>query len=152
MGIWDWALAVYGQEGVAAAALDLQDAHGQNVPFLLWAVHAETADAARLAAGADLARRWEAAAVAPLRAARRALKPPLAGVAEADRLDLRESVKAVELHAERILLEALDRESGGRGEGASTLEALRAASRAWGRPAPDEVLAALAAALRQAGA
>ena len=38
MGIWDWALAVYGQDGVGEAALRLQDAHGQNVPFLLWAV------------------------------------------------------------------------------------------------------------------
>ena len=35
---------------------------------------------------ADLARRWESAAVPPLRAARRALKPPLLGVAEADRV------------------------------------------------------------------
>lgn len=151
MGIWDWALAVYGQEGVAQAALRLQDEHGQNVPFLLFAVYAEAADPERLAKAADLARRWEAEAVKPLRAARRALKPPLAGVPDADREDLRESVKAVELHAERILLETLERLSGGRREGASTLEALRAAARAFGPPAPDEALADLAAALRQAG-
>ncbi|MFN3574271.1 MAG: TIGR02444 family protein [Phenylobacterium sp.] len=152
MGIWEWALAVYGQEGVSAAALELQDAHGQNVPFLLWAVYAEAGDPDRLAQAADLARRWESAAVKPLRAARRALKPPLLGVAEADREDLRETVKAAELRAERILLEALDRQAGGSRDGASTLEALKAASRAWGAPAPETALAALAGALRQAGA
>ncbi len=80
MGIWEWALAVYSHEGVAQAALRLQDDHGQNVPFLLWAVYAEASDPDRLAKGADLARRWEAAAAKPLRAARRALKPPLEGV------------------------------------------------------------------------
>ncbi len=151
MGIWDWALAVYGQDGVGEAALRLQDAHGQNVPFLLWAVYAEVRDPARLSQGADLARRWEAAAVRPLRAARRALKPPLPGIGDGDREELRADVKAAELHAERILLEALERLSGGAGDGASTLEALKAASRAFGPAAPDEALAALAGALRQAG-
>lgn len=151
MGIWEWALAVYSHEGVAQAALRLQDDHGQNVPFLLWAVYAEASDPDRLAKGADLARRWEAAAAKPLRAARRALKPPLEGVPDPDREDLRDSVKSAELHAERILLEALERLSGRRQGGASTLEALRGAARAFGPPVPDAALADLADALRRTG-
>jgi hypothetical protein len=47
MDIWDWALAAYGRPGVPEAALALQDRHGQNTSFLLWAVWAETDDAER---------------------------------------------------------------------------------------------------------
>ena len=59
----------------------------------------------------------------PLRAARRALKPPLPGIGDGDREDLRADVKAAELHAERILLEALERLSGGAGDGAVVVPA-----------------------------
>lgn len=150
MGLWDWTLEAYARPGAPQACLALQDGHGQNTPFLLWAVWAETADAALLARAADLARRWDALAVSPLRAVRRALKPAFEGVADDAREGLREDVKAVELRAERVLLEALEallEESGGGRGGASALKALEAASGAWGPPAPDAALAALAAAL-----
>jgi uncharacterized protein (TIGR02444 family) len=146
VGLWDWALRAYGHEGVPQACLALQDDHGQNTSFLLWAVWAETADAAQLAAAAAVARGWDVLALSPIRTVRRALKSPFAGVEDGAREALREDVKAVELRTERVLMEALEAMTEGRG-GAHALDALEAASRAWGRPAPDEALAALAAAL-----
>jgi uncharacterized protein (TIGR02444 family) len=146
MGLWDETLEAYGRPGVPEACLILQDSYGQNTSFLLWAVWAETADPDVLARAADVAHRWEAVALAPMRAVRRALKPPFPGVADAARGDLREDVKAVELRCERVLMEALAGMTQGRG-GAHALSALEAAAKAWGKPAPDDALAALAAAL-----
>jgi uncharacterized protein (TIGR02444 family) len=144
--LWEWTLEAYAQAGVPEACLALQDQHGQNTSFLLWAVWAEAADPDLLARAADMARRWDSLALAPLRAVRRALKPPFDGVAADPREGLREDVKAAELRAERVLMEALEAMTQDQG-GAHALDALRAAVRAWGTPAPDAALAALAAAL-----
>jgi uncharacterized protein (TIGR02444 family) len=146
MGLWDWTLEAYGQPGVPEACLTLQDAHAQMTSFLLWAVWAETADAALLERAADIARRWDGLALAPIREVRRALKPPFDGVANDAREGLREDVKAAELRAERVLMEALEAITPRQG-GAHALAALQAASRAWGKPAPAAALAELAAAL-----
>jgi uncharacterized protein (TIGR02444 family) len=146
MGLWDETLQAYGRPGVPEACLTLQDVHGQNTSLLLWAVWAETTDPKLLAAAANIARRWEALSLTPIRAVRRALKPAFPGVADAEREDLREGVKAVELRAERVLMEALEALTPERG-GAHALAALEAASAAWGKPAPADALAALAAAL-----
>jgi uncharacterized protein (TIGR02444 family) len=146
MALWDWTLAAYAQAGVPEACLTLQDQYGQNTSLLLWAVWAEAADPALLARAAEVAHRWDALALAPVRAVRRALKPAFEGVADGDREALRDDVKAVELRAERVLMEALEALMGQRG-GAHALAALEAASKAWGEPAPDNALAALAAAL-----
>lgn len=147
LGVWNWALGVYARPGVPQACLALQDAHGQNTSYLLWAVWAELADPARLAAGAQAAKAWERTALGPLRELRRALKPPLAPVSDAAREGLREDIKAAELRAERVLMETLASLAGAQGGGAAALTALTAASLAWGQPAPDADLAALAAAL-----
>jgi len=146
MSLWDWTLEVYGQPGVPEACLTLQDGHGQNTSLLLWAVWAETADPGLLARAAAAAHRWEAAALVPLREVRRTLKAPLPPVDHAAREGLREDVKAAELRAERVLMETLETMGGGPGR-APALAALQAASKAWGKPAPDDTLAALAAAL-----
>jgi len=146
MDIWDWALAVYARPGVSDACLVLQDAHGQNVPLLLWAVWAEARDPALLGRAAEATRAWDAVAVGPLRAVRRALKAASPPVADAAREALRDDVKGAELRAERVLLETLAG-LGGRNGGAPALEALEAASRAWGNQAPRAALAVLAAAL-----
>ena len=146
MGLWDETLKAYGQPGVPEACLTLQDDYGQNTSLLLWAVWAETADPALLARAADVARRWDGLALTPIREIRRALKPAFDGVADAPREALREDVKAVELRAERVLMETLAAMTEDRG-GAHALDALKAASKAWGTPAPDAALAALAAAL-----
>ena len=146
MGLWDWTLGAYGRPGVPQACLRLQDDHGQMTSFLLWAVWAETADAALLDRAADVARRWNALALEPLRDVRRALKPAFDGVADSPREGLREDVKAAELRAERVLMEALEALAPRQG-GVPALAALKAASAAWGSPAPDAALAELAAAL-----
>ena len=143
-GLWAWALAAYARPGAAQAALALQDDHGQSVSFLLWAAWARP-DAALAARGADLARAWNQAAIAPLREARRALKAPLPPVDEAARSALRESVRAVELEAERVLLTTLEG-LGERGE-RLLIDALGIASSAWGPQAPEPALAAFASAV-----
>jgi uncharacterized protein (TIGR02444 family) len=147
MSIWEWALEAYARPGVPDACLTLQDVHGQNTSLLLWAVWSEAADAGLLARAAEAAQRWETVALVPLREVRRRLKAPCRPVADAAREGLREDVKAAELRAERVLMETLAEIAGEADGGARALDALKAASRAWGPPAPDEALAALAAAL-----
>ena len=59
MAIWEWALDAYSRPGVPQAALALQDEHGQNTSFLLWAVHAEAKDPDLLARAAQVAETHE---------------------------------------------------------------------------------------------
>lgn len=146
-GLWDWTLAAYAQNGTPEATLKLQDDHGQNTSFLLWAVWAEGPDAAALAQGVRIAKAWEATVLKPIRQVRRDLKPAFDGVDDGAREGLREDVKAAELRAERVLTEALEALAGGSSGGLPALAALKAASAAWGTPAPDDALAELAAAL-----
>jgi len=146
VAIWEWVLGAYSRPGVPQACLTLQDAHGQNTSFLLWAVYAEVKDAALLARAAEVTRAWDRTALVPLRDVRRALKPPLPPLPDRAREALREEVKGLELAAERLLLETLEGLSHGRG-GAHALEALEAAAKAWDKPAPPEALAELAVAL-----
>ncbi|MES2725260.1 MAG: TIGR02444 family protein [Pseudomonadota bacterium] len=150
MGVWAWALEVYGRPGVPHATLKLQDAHGQNTSLLLWAVYAEVTDRGLLAEAARAARAWDEAVLVPLREARRALKPPLPPFPDDSREALREQVKRLELDAERLLLETLDCLAGAapgpepeRG-GCRPLDALTAASEAWGSAGPTTALAELA--------
>jgi uncharacterized protein (TIGR02444 family) len=144
-GIWDWALSAYARPGVPEATLALQDQHGQNTSLLLWAVRSGQADPAVLARAAALARAWDAAALHPLRTARRALKPALPPVDDARRLALRADIQGLELAAERLLMETL--ESLAEPGRAAPSEALAAAVAAWEKPASAEALAALADAL-----
>lgn len=146
MAIWTWVLEAYGRPGVPEATLTLQDAHGQNTSLLLWAVYAEAHDAELLGRAADAARAWDGVALTPLRAVRRGLKPVLPPFDDGAREALREEVKRLELESERLLMETLAGLSEHRG-GAAALEALTAASRAWGQTAPADALAELAAAL-----
>ena len=148
MPLWDWTLTAYGQAGVPGACLTLQDAHGQNTSFLLWAVWAEGPNAKALAQGAEVAKAWDKTVLSPIRDIRRALKPTFAGVEDHAREGLREDVKAAELRAERVLMESLEALADAQSGGHPALEALKAASAAWGKPAPDDDLATLAAALR----
>ncbi|HWU12504.1 MAG TPA: TIGR02444 family protein, partial [Caulobacter sp.] len=61
MRLWQWALEVYVRPSVAGACLSLQDGHGQNVPYLLWAAwRASEGRAADVKAAAQLVRRWDA--------------------------------------------------------------------------------------------
>ena len=147
MSLWGWTLEAYARPGVPEACLELQDEYGQNTSYLLWAVWAEGADAATLQAAATAGRDWDETVLKPIRAVRRTLKARFDEVDDGAREGLREDVKAAELRAERVLMEAFEALSEHRRGGRPALEALKAASRAWGPPAPDEALARLARAL-----
>ena len=147
-GYWDWALMIYARPGAPEACLELQDQFGQCTAYLLWAAWAAQSGRvlapAVLDAGADLAARWEAAAVGPLRAVRRALKPSMPGLADPAREALRTEVKALELKSERLLMETLEALPSAPGTPPAVIVALEAAARAWPRPAPTSALERLA--------
>jgi len=149
MKFWTWALEAYGRPGVAEACLHLQDRHGQSIPYLLWAAWAaregRALDRRMLDAGADLAARWEAAAVGPLRAVRRAMKPEVPGMADGAREALRAEVKALELQAEQLLIETLEALAPEAGQAPLALgPPLAEAAAAWPGEAPQTALARLA--------
>lgn len=147
MSLWGWALEAYARPGVPEACLQLQDEHGQNTSYLLWAVWAEGPDAAALQGAALSGRSWDDAVLKPIRAVRRTLKASFPKIDDGAREGLREDVKAAELRAERVLMESFEALCGHRRGGQPALAALQAASQAWGRAAPDEALARLARAL-----
>lgn len=117
LGLEAYAAALYARPGVAAACLELQDREGADVNLLLAAcwlagrgVRLDPEAARRLR---ELAAAWREPVLAPLRRARRALRPlaaELAPTAVGERAAaLRARVAAVELEAERLvegLLEA----------------------------------------------
>lgn len=132
--LWDWALTVYDFPDVAPACLDLQDAQGQCVSYLLWAIWAGAGGgltAAGCARAASVARAWEDAVLTPLRAARRALKTDLPGVDAAGRLALRARLSQEELAAERLLLEALNPLAAASAARLAPREALAMAAAVW---------------------
>lgn len=104
---WSFSLDRYGREGVAAACLELQDAHDADVNVVLLCLFAAAqgiglsrADLEAIVSGEG--GRWHREVVVPLRAARRAMKAPPARL-EADRVEgARNRLKAVELESERL--------------------------------------------------
>jgi uncharacterized protein (TIGR02444 family) len=147
--LWPYALDVYGRPGVEALMLALQDTHGQCVPFLLWslwmAASGRAVETRTAAACAELARAWQDAAVAPLRRLRRDLKSGPRASTPRVRERIRTGVKALELEAERMLLQMLDEASPApSGAPADGLAALRLAIRAWGGRPPAALLDQLA--------
>ena len=148
MKLWDWALQAYARQHVADACLHLQDAHGQNVPYLLWAAWAAgEGRGADAKAAALLMKRWDTEVGAPLRGVRRALKAPFPAVADARRESFREAVKGVELQGERVLMESLEAMSGPSSAPQDVLEGLVAAAKASGDPPRRAALERLADAL-----
>lgn len=151
MRFWDWALEVYARQPVADACLHLQDAHGQNVPYLLWAAWmAGEGRSADLKQAARMMRTWDAEIGAPLRGVRRALKPPRPPVDEAAKDALRAAVKTVELQGERVLMESLEALSGPADAPIPVLNGLVAAAEASGDPPRRAALERLADALEKA--
>ena len=99
---WQFSLQVYAAPGVAQACLALQDRHGVDVNLLLFACWAGTCgrslDSSAFRRLADASDAWQADVVAPLRRARRALKP----YPGAEEGGLRQSLQEAELRAERL--------------------------------------------------
>jgi uncharacterized protein (TIGR02444 family) len=79
--LWDYALELYGSEGVEAACLELQERHGLDVNLLLlccWlAERGIAADEAALRQIVEMTDVWQEEVVRPLRAVRSRLKARL---------------------------------------------------------------------------
>lgn len=146
--LWAWSVAAYGRDGVAETCLTLQDREGQCVLLLLfgaWAAATGRAlDEEAAEAACDVARVWQDAAIAPLRAVRRRLKTPQIDMDAAAREDVRARVKAVELNAERRLLDGLAALAGPEGDPRPALPDLVRLSREWGEALPRAALERLA--------
>ncbi|HEY1750243.1 MAG TPA: TIGR02444 family protein [Caulobacteraceae bacterium] len=148
--LWPYALEVYGRPGAEPLLLELQDAHGQCAPYLIWALWVAASgrgvDAARAAQAAELARAWQDAAVVPLRRLRRELKADARAGPKAPRERLRERVKGLELEAERMLLQMLQDASSAPAAAApiAAAQALALATAAWGGDPPAGLIARLA--------
>ncbi|WP_165185176.1 TIGR02444 family protein [Caulobacter soli] len=148
MRLWQWALEVYARPSVAEACLSLQDGHGQNVPYLLWAAwRAHEGRPADAGEAARLVQRWEAEVGSPLRAVRRAIKPAWPGIDDDAREDFRNAVKDVELRGEKVLMESLEALSGEPGPALDLLDSLLEAVQAAGDPPRETTLRALSDAL-----
>lgn len=149
MKLWDWAVKVYGREGVSEACLQLQDYFDQNVCLLLWAAWcAETGrrpDDEEYEAACDIARAWQETAIAPLRAIRRTLKKAIPDLDTEPREAIRAKVKAVELDAEHYLLLQLEElVASPTGAPRPVLDGLVAVARQWGDTVPRPALTTLA--------
>jgi uncharacterized protein (TIGR02444 family) len=157
---WAFAVAAWGQPGVEAICLELQDVHGQLPALLLWRLWTLEAnrpvDPESLAAAIRAARDWEAAVLRPLRRIRRRLASgaPIARRHIGDQAweTVRRRVRDAELEAEHALfdaLEVLESPTGtSTGEAAAShLEGIMALAGAWRPPAPSSALARLIEAL-----
>ena len=148
MRLWQWALDVYARPSVAAACLSLQDAHGQNVPYLLWAAwRASEGRAADAIVAAKLVKRWDTEVGSPLRGLRRAIKPAWPRIEDGVREDFRNLVKDTELAGEKVLMESLEALSGEPGAALDLFSTLLEAAGASGDPPRESALHALVAAL-----
>lgn len=111
--LWRFSLAFYRRPGVAEACLQLQDTAGVDVNVLLYLLF--LAARGRRVGAQDIDRieataaSWRNAVVVPLREVRRKLKAPLGPIDLAATAGLRNEVKRIELAAERIEQEALER-------------------------------------------
>ncbi|MGH8662852.1 MAG: TIGR02444 family protein [Burkholderiales bacterium] len=110
---WDFSFAFYARPGVARACLELQESCGVDVNVLLFLLY--LARSRRLLVAADveridaLATPWRQAIVIPLRNVRRALKAPVGAFHPDATAALRTEVKRIELAAERVQQETLER-------------------------------------------
>ncbi len=106
--IWEFAIGLYGHDGVEADLLRAQDVHRLDVTALIFGLYRARQDKGFDAAVCvRLARDWACQVVDHLRAARIALKsaPPQLDTVATHTLRL--TVKSAELEAERLILVAL---------------------------------------------
>jgi uncharacterized protein (TIGR02444 family) len=101
--LWEFSVDFYARPGVSAALIELQDCAGLNVNLILFALWHGLSGRGRLndewmAAADQAARAIQTEIVMPLRALRRRFR----GDPDADIQHLRESIKALELDAEKI--------------------------------------------------
>ncbi|MEM0928666.1 MAG: TIGR02444 family protein [Pseudomonadota bacterium] len=113
MRLWDYAVQVYGVGGIKDCLLTLQDKHGGDVNIALWClwcghqnIAVPGADVPSILSTADSI---TAEVVRPLRRARRALSAPRPEQDATAFAVLRQDVLALELRAEQLVLQQLER-------------------------------------------
>ena len=115
-GFWDFSVSTYAQPGVADACLSLQDRFGVDVNLLLYCCWSgctrESLDEPIFSAALSFSRRWADEVVRRLRAVRAWMKT--AGCLETDVsteecMSLRDKIKAVELEAEHLQQNTLEK-------------------------------------------
>ena len=151
MNAWSFAVKVYGRGEVMSAALELQNRHHQCVGLLLWRLWAakegRPVESGVMDLAVTAARMIETHVLGPSRAIRVFLKAPHPLFVDAARDGVRTAVGAGELAAERMLIDSLEALTPpSAGPPVDLVMALREAVQAWGRPAPEDLLAKLAAA------
>jgi len=110
---WNFSLTFYALPGVPEACLTLQDEGGADVNVVLYLLF--LADRGRLLDAAAIDRiesisiAWREAVVAPLRGVRRRLQTAVGEFEPSQTAALRTDVKRIELAAERLQQEALER-------------------------------------------
>jgi len=151
---WDFALKLYGGEGVSPACLVLQDRAGIDVNVLLVALYAahigKGVGAAEIAALDVAGEPIRNGVVVPLRTVRRQMKGADFGPATEQ---ARNKVKVAELAAEQLEQAALAAVVTKWANGAVSAEAVVAAAVAhYGRPEDDDIRSAMALIARAAKA
>jgi len=115
--LWDFAIRLYSQEFVAEICLKAQDRDGLNVPLLLFALWADARgmdlSEAQLKTYLAIMNAYDGDLIRPLRAIRRDLKITSSAMAPIQRQEFRQTIKSLELNAEKALLEALEAQSKG---------------------------------------
>ncbi len=110
LDLWSFAKHVYAQPGVEAQGLELQ-AKGADVCLVLAALWLErdqvSCTAERLQQLQQLAQTWQGEVITPLRKIRQAWKP--AAQTDSELNQLRQQLLALELQAERTLLQRIER-------------------------------------------
>ena len=110
---WQFSLDFYGRPRVAEACLELQDSAGVDVNVLFFvlymAAHKRELKRAEIERIDESIKTWRDQAVVPLRTLRRKLKTGIAPLATADTEKLRSAVKRLELEAEHIEQQWLER-------------------------------------------
>ena len=152
-GFWRFSLRCYALPAVAPACIELQDRCNVDVNVLLFllflAEQGRAIDREAVARVDDAVREWREGVVKPLRNARRNLRSPPGSISMEGAEALRANVKRIELEAERLQQETLERSfpAGSTGMAApSRGAAARANVSAYGAflgGLPDELLAPL---------
>ena len=110
---WRFSLRLYARPRVAPACLALQDVAGADVNVLFYllflAEQGRRIDRLEIAGIDSIVQAWRARAVVPLRTLRRELKDGIGRVTPDTSAALRTKVKRIELEAERIEQEMLER-------------------------------------------
>jgi uncharacterized protein (TIGR02444 family) len=113
--LWQFAVRLYGGEGVADACLRLQDGHGVDIPLLLFAAwlaeKGVTLSPQRATEARDWVRAWQQEVVSTLRALRRRLKNAVSLAPPELAEGVRASIKRAELESEKVELAWLVRNS-----------------------------------------